>query len=36
MRPASLEPVGPEGVQREKFLPEKWPVVKFDATGAFL
>jgi hypothetical protein len=28
MRPVSLEPVGPEGVQREKNFPEKWPVAK--------
>jgi hypothetical protein len=28
IRPVSLEPVGPEGVQREKIFPEKWPVVK--------
>ncbi len=27
-RPVSLEPVGLESVQREKFLPSKWPLAK--------
>jgi hypothetical protein len=27
-RPVSLEPVWPEGVQREKVFSEKWPVAK--------
>jgi hypothetical protein len=26
LRTVSLEPVGPEGVQREQNFPEKWPV----------
>ncbi len=28
LRPVSLEPVWPEGVQREKIFPEKWPVAE--------
>ncbi len=28
LRPVSLEPVWPEGVQREKFFHEKWPVAE--------
>jgi hypothetical protein len=28
VRPVLLEPVGPEGVQREKNFYEKWPVAK--------
>ncbi len=41
MRPVSLEPVEPEGVQCEKNFPEKWPVAKlpnkkYYATNAFL
>jgi hypothetical protein len=28
MRLVSLEPIGPEGVQREKNFPSKWPVAK--------
>ena len=28
LRPVSLEAVWPEGVQRKKFFPEKWPVAE--------